>query len=95
MKIPNKKWLDSLLPLTVAAKQFTKGDEDLCRQGARVYDSLVLIGVNADLFVDANRFNYYLYQERSERSKTRGRRVLHLHDGHKTSANLQNLIIYL
>ena len=92
MKIPNKKWIDSLLPLTVAAKQFTKGDEDLCRQRARVYDCLVPIGANADLFVDANRFNYYLYQEMSERAKTRGRRVLHLRDGNMTAANLLDLI---
>lgn len=92
MKIPNKKWLDSLLPLCVASKQFTKGDEDLCRQRARVYDSLVFIGVNADMYVDANRFNFFFYQERAECAKNRGREVLHLRDGHMAAANLQDLV---
>lgn len=92
MKIPNKKWLDSLLPISVAAKQFTDGDEDLCRQKARVFDSLVRVGVKADLYVDDNRYNYYLYQEKAERAKTRGREVLHLRDGHIAAGNLQDLV---
>ncbi len=92
MKIPNKKWLDSLLPLCVAAKQFTKGDENLCRQKARVYDSLVFMGVKADMYVDANRYNFCYFEEKAERAKTKGREVLHLRDGQMAAADLQDLI---
>lgn len=78
--------------IRVAAKQFTKGDVDLCGQKARVYDSLVIVGVNADRFVDANRYNYHFYEEMAERASTRRREVLHLRDGQMAAANLQDLI---
>jgi hypothetical protein len=92
MKIPNKKWLDSLLPISVAAKQFTKGDENLCGQMARIYDGLVPVGVNADLYVDANRINQFYYEEQAERATNRVRDILHLRDGQIAAGNLQDLI---
>jgi hypothetical protein len=92
MNIPNKKWLDSLIPIREAADNFTKGDENLCRQRARINDSLVTVGTSPALFVDANRFLYFEYLEMAERAARQARAVLHLRDGHLTAADLQDEI---
>lgn len=64
MDLALKKWLASLVPISAAADDLTKGDIDLCRQRARCSESLVIVGVNEDCYVDENHYGAWYYRNK-------------------------------
>lgn len=65
-----QEWLMSLLPIEMAAIQFTGGDESACIQKALEYESLIVVGITGANFVDVNLFEHFMFYDLSNAAKS-------------------------
>ncbi len=84
-----KDWLASLIPIAAVAAEYTASNINACKKLAMKFDSLVVVGVDNDLFVDRNRFERNMYLEFAEAEEAKPIARLKLSRGGKKASQLQ------
>ena len=83
------RWLASLQPIADLANQYFNGDVEACRQQAIKYESLVVVGMNSDLYVDRFHFHRFLYADQADSVASRPTKQLDLVSGEEMASDLQ------
>lgn len=87
-----KEWLASLKPIKYAAAEYTWKNVDECERLAEKFDSLVVVGIDKDLYVDRNRFEQFMNAKIADTEEAKIIAPPKLRRGGKKAAKIQEAL---